>query len=546
VGDEQVVLAVGVVLLIGVAAAAIADRLQVPAFALCLIAGMAIGSDGAGLLPFHDHLTAQRIGMACVALILFDGGWKSNVSEMRSVWGAATRLAIPGTVVTALVTGIAITLLLRRPIVEALLIGSILAPTDGPAVFGLLRRIGLQRRLARTLEVEAGMNDPVAILLVISVVSWMQHSGGRPSDIIVLLGRDLVLGLLMGLIVGIAGSVAFRSRWLPFDGLYAVISVALGALAFGAAETLNGSGLMAVYVAALVLGSGARQSHKATTVFQDGLGSLADIALFLTLGLIVVPSQLQVAAPEGVAIAVIVAIIARPVAVFAMTSGDAFSQRERVLLSWAGLRGAMPLILATIPITEGLPNSLGYFNVVFVVVLVSAMLQGSTIQQLTRMLGLNAASTSLPDALADAEMSRTGVLEATYLVSPTSDVVGRHARDLHLPTGAGLSVIVRSGYSFSPDNSTRIRVGDVLHFVVATELAEVLHAHLANWGESAWPPQVSAPAPAPEARWAPFQRRALQAQGAGLIARERLWWRELPIRVHLAAMRLWAMGGRRS
>jgi cell volume regulation protein A len=544
--DDQVVLVVGLLLLTGVVAAVVADRLQVPAFALCLIAGMAIGSDGAGLLRFHDHLTAQRIGMACVALILFEGGWRSDVSEMRSVWGAATRLAIPGTVVTALVAGIAIAVLLRRPVVEALLIGAMLAPTDGPAVFGLLRRVGLDRRLARTLELEAGLNDPVAILLVISLVSWMQHSGGQLGDILLLFSRDLILGLLIGLLVGMAGAAAFRSRWVSYGGLYAVASVAFGALAFGAAETLHGSGLLAVYVAGLVLGHQARQSHASTTTFQAGLVSLADIALFLTLGLVAVPSQLELAAPEGLAIALIVALLARPVAVFAMAGRDAFSQPERLLLSWAGLRGAMPVILATIPVTQGVPNGFGYFSIVFVVVLASAALQGSTVQQLARVLGLSAVPSALPDVLADADVRRAGVLEATYPVSPESDVVGRLARDLHLPTGAGLSVIVRGGVAFSPSNSTRVWVGDVLHFRVATALAEVLDAHLASWGEPAWPARAAVSQPAPEARWALFHGHAVRAGGAALIEREKRWWRQLPVRFHLAAMRLWTTGGRRS
>jgi cell volume regulation protein A len=228
-----------------------------------------------------------------------------------------------------------------------------------------------------------------------------------------------------------------------------------------------------------------------------------------------------------------------------MIGGETFSQPERLLLSWAGLRGAMPLILATIPITQGVPNGLGYFNLVFVVVLASAALQGSTIQQLTRMLGLSAAPASLPEALSDAAVSPAGVLEATYPVSPASDVVGRLAGDLHLPTGAGLSVIVRAGAAFAPSNSTRVRVGDVLRFRVATELAEVLDAHLASWGEPTWPARASVSGPAPEARWALFQRGALRAEGTALIEREKRWWRELPVRVHLAAMRLWTTGGRR-
>jgi hypothetical protein len=206
----------------------------------------------------------------------------------------------------------------------------------------------------------------------------------------------------------------------------------------------------------------------------------------------------------------------------------------------------MPLILATIPITQGVPNGLSYFNIVFVVVLASAALQGSTVQQLTRMLGLGAGPASLPDVLAEAEVRPAGVLEATYPVSPASDVVGRIARDLHLPTGAGLSIIVRAGAPFSPSNSTRVRAGDVLHFRVATDLAEVLDAHLAGWGEPAWPARASPSGPAPEARWAPFQGRALRAGGAALIEQERRWWRQLLMRFRLAATRPWMTGGRRS
>jgi potassium/hydrogen antiporter len=548
--DPQVVLVVGILLMAGVAAVSIADRLQVPSFALCLMVGMAVGSDGAGLVHFHDYLSAQRIGTACLGLILFEGGWRADLRAMRPIWGIASRLAVVGTILTAVLAGVAIAVLFQRPIAEALLLGSILASTDGAAVFGLVRRMGLDRRLALALEGEAGLNDPVAILLVISLVTWVRQSGGEIGDIAVLFGRDLLLGLLVGLVVGTFGTVAFRIRWLPTAGLYSVASVALGAVALGAAETQGGSGLLAIYVTGLVLGNQARRSHKAVTIFQHGLTSLADIALFVTLGLVVSPVQLESAIPEGVAIALILAFFARPFAVFVLTLGGRFSTSERALLSWAGLRGAVGVILATIPITDGVPNGLAYFNVVFVVVLTSAILQGATIRWLTRVLGLTASPTSLPAALAEAELSEAGVLEAEYPVWPSSDAVGRAAGDLHLPTGAALTTIVRSGQVFSPSNSTRIRAGDLLRFLVATEHAEVLHAHLSNWGEPAWPKPVPRPTkppnPAPTtARWAPLLREAVRPRAAWFIARERLWWRQAGQHVRVFAMRLFAINGRR-
>ncbi|MDX6534128.1 MAG: potassium/hydrogen antiporter [Gaiellales bacterium] len=549
--DPQVVLVAGILLISGVAAMSVADRLQVPAFALCLVVGMAIGTDGAGLVHFDDFLTAQRIGTACLGLVLFEGGWRSDLTAMRPVWGIATRLALVGTVLTALLAGVAIAVFFQRPFIEAFLLGSLLACTDGAAVFGLVRRLGLDRRLALTLEGEAGLNDPVAILLVISLVTWVRQSGGELGDIAVLFGRDLVLGLLVGLVVGILGTVAFKIRWLPAAGLYSVASVALGMVALGAAETLGGSGLLAIYVAGLVLGNQARRSHKSVTSFQHGLSSLADIALFVTLGLVVSPAQLENAVPEGVAIALILAFFARPLAVFTLTTGGRFSTGERVLLSWAGLRGAVGVILATIPITQGIPGSLEYFNIVFVVVLASAILQGATVRWLTRALGLTAASTALPTALAEAEFTEAGVLEAEYAVYPTSDAVGRTAGDLHLPTGAGLTTIVRAGQAFSPSNSTRIRAGDVLRFLVSTEHAEVLHAHLSTWGEPAWPPPASGPAVSLHgevgpARWTVFRREAVRPHASAFIARERLWWRQMGGHLRLFAVRLLAINGRRS
>jgi cell volume regulation protein A len=543
--EAQVVLAVGALLMAGVAAVAIADRLQVPAFALCLMVGMALGSDGAGLVHFHDYLSAQRIGTACLALILFDGGWRTDLAAMRPIWGVATRLAVAGTLLTTLLSAVAFTVLLQRPILEALLLGAILASTDGAAVFGLVRRIGLDRRLALTLEGEAGLNDPVAILLVISLVAWVRHPGGQLGDVGVLFARDLILGLMIGLIVGIVGAVAFKIRWLPSSGLYSVASVALGALALGAAESLGGSGLLAIYVAGMMLGTQARRSHKSVTVFQHGLSSLADVALFVTFGLVVSPVQLEAAVPEGVCIALILAFFARPVAVFTLTGGGRFSAAQRVLLSWAGLRGAVGVILATIPITEGVPGSLDYFNVVFVVVLTSAILQGTTVRWLTRTLGLTTSPTSLPAALAEAETTEAGVLEAEYPVSAASDAVGRTAGDLHLPTGAALTKVVRAGRVFSPSSSTRIQAGDVLRILVATEHAEVLHAHLSNWGEPVWPLRIKTESMSQDdtsgaARWSPFRREAARPVGPAMMAREGRWLRELGRPKHAPNAARWA------
>jgi potassium/hydrogen antiporter len=542
--DSQIVLSVGVLLMFGMAATSVASRLGIPAFALCLFAGMAAGSDGIGLVNFDDYLTAQRIGTACLALILFEGGWRANPGKMWPVWGTAARLAVPGTILTALSTAFLVTVVLRRPPIEGLLIGSILASTDGAAVFALMRKSRLPSRLSLTLEAEAGLNDPVAIFLVISAVTWTQQPGGvQVTDLFVLFGKDLLVGLAIGLAIGVLGALVFKSDWLPSPGLYAAGSVALAAVAYGAAQELQGSGFLAVYVAGLVLGDQARRSHEATTIFQQGLVSIADVALFVTLGLVVSPSDLGVATAEGVAIGLILALIARPLAVFALTAGDRFSGREKVVLSWAGLRGAVPVILATIPITEGLPHGLTDFNLVFVAVITSAILQGMTVGPLSQLLGLTAKSTTLAGAVAASGDHRGAVLEATYGVLPASDAVGRTVRDLHLPGGVALTLIVRSGSGFHPSNSTRIQAGDVLHFLVPKETAEVFRAHLASWAQPAWlgggPPAADASAAAPaDVQWAPLRRAGLHPSVRSFIASERLWWQQLFSQLRVFAARL--------
>jgi cell volume regulation protein A len=516
--ETQIVLAAGLLLLAGVAATAIAVRLEVPAFALCMAAGMAIGSDGAGWVQFDDYQVAGRIGSVCLALILFEAAWTTDLADMWGIWGTATRLAVPGTILTALVCAAGMLAILHRPPMEALLVAAAVASTDGAAVFALLRRSRLRPRIARTLEAEAGLNDPVAIFLLISAVTWAQHRTVYLPSLVVLFGKDLLLGLAVGLAVGVVGTLVFRARWLPATGLYAVSSVSLAALAFGAAQALQGSGFLAVYVAGLVLGNDARRSHQATTVFQRALASLADVSLFLTLGLVVSPAELGEAAREGVAVCLLLALAARPLAVFILTR-DRFSTPEKVVLSWAGLRGAVPVILATIPITEGVPGSRMVFDVVFVAVIASALLQGATIGPLARMLGLVVTRPTLGAALAEAEASRARVMEAAYTVPAGSDAIGRTIGDLHLPTGVAVARIMQAGGPLRPSNATRIRVGDVLHLLAPTEAAEVLEAHLASWMETSALPAVD--------RWTVRRPPPLGPALGRFVARERAWWNAL-------------------
>src|SRR3954452_13649473 len=314
--DGQLILIAGAMLAGGLIASFLALRVRVPALLLFLGVGMALGSDGTGWIDFNDYELARTIGIVALALILFEGGLTSGLFEIRPVLPAAISLAVLGTMITAAVTGFAAAWLLDLSTLQALLLGAVLASTDGAAIFGLLRGSTLERKLASTLEAESGFNDPMAVLLVLGFIAWIQEPGYGVADMALLLVRQLGIGLAAGLAVG-AGTVwALRRVRLDTGGLYPVASLAAAALAFGGADTLHGSGFLAVYVAGLVLGTAGIPAQRTVTTFHQGLAWVAQVTLFLSLGLLVFPSRLADVALEGTLIALVVVFVARPVAVW--------------------------------------------------------------------------------------------------------------------------------------------------------------------------------------------------------------------------------------
>ena len=311
--------------------------------------------------------------------------------------GPAISLALVGTVVTAVISGLAAAWLFDFSTLEGLLLGSILAATDSAAIFALLRGSMLKRKIARTLEGESGLNDPVAVILVLGFIDWIQDPGYGLLDMIGLFAAELAIGAVVGVGVGRLSAQAFRRLRLPSEGLYPVASLATAALAFGLADTLHGSGFLAVYLTGLTLGS-----HKVVpalrtiTSFHAGLAWIAQLAMFFTLGLLVFPSQLSDIAVKGTTLAVVVVFLARPLAAFVATAFQRFTAAERVALGWAGLRGAVPMVLATFPVIERTPHSVEFFNIVFFAVLLSTLLQGSTFEPLARKLGLTTSEPALP------------------------------------------------------------------------------------------------------------------------------------------------------
>src|SRR3954453_9362176 len=363
--DGEMILVAGALLAAGLAASFAADRLRVPGLVLFLGLGMAIGSDGTGWIKLGDYELARVVGVVALALILFEGGLASGLLEIRPVLGTAVSLALIATPLTALIAGAAAVLLFDFDVKEGLLVGAVLASTDGAAIFAVLRSSTLRRQLARALEGESGLNDPVAVLLVLALIEFILHPGYGVGDVVLLLVRQLGIGLAVGLGVGWLAVQGFRRAQLATAGLYPVASLATAALAFGGADALHGSGFLAVYLAGLSLGSGTIPARQTIGAFHEGLAWVAQLGMFLTLGLLVFPHQLGDIALEGTVLAIVAAAVARPLAVIPATIFAPFTAADRAILGWAGLRGAVPVVLATFPVIAEVPRSQELFNIVF-------------------------------------------------------------------------------------------------------------------------------------------------------------------------------------
>jgi potassium/hydrogen antiporter len=501
VSDSDLILIVGLMLAAGLAAAKVADRVRVPGLLLFLALGMLFGSDGIGGVEFDDYELARTLGTIGLVLILFEGGLTAGWGEIRPVLGTAISLATIGTVVTALLTGAVAIWLFDLDTLEGLIIGSAVAATDSAAIFAVLRGSQLRRRLARTLEGESGMNDPVALLLVTGFIDWIELPDYGVLDMAGALTGKLALGLAIGLAVGYAARWAIRNLDLPSPGLYPVASVATAALAYGVAEAADGSGFLSVYIAALVLGTGAVPARRTTIAFHQGLSWVAQISLFFLLGLLVFPSQLGDVAAEGLLLSAVLILVARPLAAFISSAFAAFDTRERVMLGWAGLRGAIPIWLATFPVIAGVEDANLIFNSIFFVVVTSTLVQGATFEPLARRLGLTTSEPSLPRPLLETGIiRRLGGESFVWRVQDGDAAVGRMIKELGLPREALVNVLVRGDTAIPPRGSTEIEAGDELHIVVRQQALADVERLTELWRTG---PLGDAPVPALPPRGAP-------------------------------------------
>lgn len=387
---EVLLLLISAFLLVSILASELLRKLGIPALVVFLGIGMLAGSDGPGGIYFNDALLAQMIGVIALAFILFAGGLDTDWLVVRPVVLSALSLATLGVLLTALLVGVFAAFLFQMPLLEALLLGAIISSTDAAAVFAILRNrnLRLRGRLAPLLELESGSNDPMAVILTIGLTGLLLDPHRSFLMLLLLFVQQMGLGAICGLLIG-KGAIWLIGRLrLDAEGLYPVLTIALVLLTYGLTDLLGGSGFLAVYMLGLLLGNSALHRIGPLTRFHDGIAWLMQITMFLTLGLLVFPSRLPATAGSGIVIALVLLFIARPASVLIALLHARFSLREKLFIGWVGLRGAVPIVLATFPLLAGLPNASFFFDLVFFIVLASVLLQGPSLPFVANLLGV--------------------------------------------------------------------------------------------------------------------------------------------------------------
>jgi cell volume regulation protein A len=484
VENADSILIAGALLALAIATTLVARRARVPGLVIFLLLGIVVGPEGLGVIDSIGLDAAQTIGVVALALILFEGGLTASWKELRPVIGVSISLATLGTLLTALITGLFVAYVLDFSTLHAMLIGGIVASTDGAAVFALLRTSTLERKLAHTLEAEAGLNDPVAILLVIGLIEWIETPGYGIADMLRLFVSEMAVGAAVGLVIGLLAQRGIRAVSNITTGLYPVATIATAAISFGLAQVLHGSGFLAVFLTGLILGSVQLPAKRTIADFHDGVAWVSQIAVFMVLGLLFVPSSLSHLWAKGLFVTVVLMFVARPVAVWIATRFSQFNFREVVLLQWAGMRGAVPIVLATFPLHEHIADSNAIYNIVFFVVLTSAVFQGTTFEWLATKLGLTTAHrTVIPPVIQAGNIRKLGAEFFEFHVREGDALAGHVVSELQLPREALVSVIVRGETALLPRGSTELEVGDRLQVLVRGHLVDRIDDLCELWRE---------------------------------------------------------------
>ncbi|MFJ6569781.1 potassium/proton antiporter [Streptomyces sp. NPDC091292] len=463
---NQLLLICSLVLLIAVAAVRISSRSGLPSLLVYLGIGVAMGQDGIGNLSFNNAELTQVIGYAALVVILAEGGLGTKWKEIKPALPAAAALSTVGVAVSVGITAAGAHYLVGLEWRQALIIGAVVSSTDAAAVFSVLRKVPLPARVTGVLEAESGFNDAPVVILVVAF-----STAGPIEHWYVLVGEialELAIGAAIGLAVGWLGAYGLRHVALPASGLYPIAVMAIAVTAYAAGALVHGSGFLAVYLAAMVLGNAKLPHWPATRGFAEGLGWIAQIGMFVLLGLLVTPHDLLDDALPALIIGLVLTAVARPLEVVISLLPFRVPWPEKILMSWAGLRGAVPIILATIPMVNGVPDSRRIFNIVFVLVVVYTLIQGPTLPWLARKLRLGDATEAADLGIESAPLERLRGHLLSVAIPKGSRMHGVEVGELRLPPGAAVTLVVRDGKSFVPAPSTVLRRGDEL-LVVATD-----------------------------------------------------------------------------
>ncbi len=462
---ENLLFAAGLLLLLSAVISKLSDRLGVPALLFFLIIGMLAGSEGIGGIYFNNAFVAASLGIVALMFILFAGGFDTSLKDIRHVLAPGVVLSTMGVILTALVVAVASVFWLKFSWAEGLLLGSIVSSTDAAAVFSVLRsqKASLRGKLQPLLELESGSNDPIAVFLTLSIIRLIQCPSSPPLGLLPSFVLNVGLGIFIGWLFGRGIIIIINRVKLAHEGLYPALLFSLIFLTYTTAHEIEGNGFLAVYLAGIIVGN-ANLIHKKTLKnFLEGFAWLMQIIMFLTLGLLVFPSHIVPIVGIGLLISVVLMFIARPLSVWICLSLAKFNWREKTIIAWVGLRGAVPIILATFPLLAGIPKAEMIFNIVFFIVLTSILLQGTSVPQVARWLKVDAPfknKSTQPIELTDRKLIHAQLEDV--IVPFNSPVVGRSVVEVKLPVQSLIVLVCRDENFFIPNGATILNGGDVL------------------------------------------------------------------------------------
>jgi len=478
---ETSIIVASILLMLSIIASKVSDRFGIPALLVFLVLGMLAGSEGVGGIYFDNHAIAQSVGVLALALILFSGGLSTEWRSVRSIFTWGLGLSTIGVVVTAVVVGLFAERALGFTLKEGLLLGAIVSSTDAAAVFSILRSkgISLKGRLKPLLELESGSNDPMAVLLTIGIIQLLTQPDATLADSIKLFFLQITVGLAAGYVMGRCIPYIVNHIRLGYEGLYPVLTLALALFTYGLTTEISGNGFLAVYLAGIITGNSNLIHKRSLLHFHDGFAWLMQITMFVTLGLLVFPSHLVPVIGVSLLTAACLMFVARPLAVFLCLLPSPFTMREKTLISWVGLRGSVPVILATFPLQAGIPQAEMIFNVIFFVVLTSVLLQGTSIQRVATWLGLDAPLQEhriYPLEFNPDSGYKSGLNE--LVVPAGSKAAGKKLVDLRLPGKSLIVLIARGNEYVLPSGSTSLAEGDTLLILAEKETFDRIRSEI--------------------------------------------------------------------